>query len=211
LLLARGDVSDRQLQLALEAQRTDQSRKIGEWLQLLEFVSERQVLAGLGLQWGLPVLSSPQCDLPDVARLLPAGLRRELGLVPVRMVESTNELYVASRERLDYTILAAIEHMLERRIRPCLVSEQAISRWLSSAYESEEDLAQHFERVTSPSELARIICSYAQRLHCDDLRITRCAAHIWVRLTQRRETAHLLFRLGEAPRSVASRQLPAAV
>src|SRR5579883_2214366 len=37
LLLSRGDVSESQLQLALDAQRQNQARKIGEWLQLLRF------------------------------------------------------------------------------------------------------------------------------------------------------------------------------
>jgi hypothetical protein len=212
LLLSRGDVSEQQLHRALEAQREDQARKIGEWLQHLQFASEQQVLTGLGLQWALPLLSSPESALPGTARLLPAPLRRELRLVPLRLVDSVKELYVATSERVDYTLLAAIESMLDRRVVPCLVSERVMSSWLGSARIIDEDLAQHFERATGPAEMARITCSYASRLHCEDLRIARCRSYIWVRLGHRGDVAHLLFRLpGSAVLPVSSSHLPAAV
>jgi hypothetical protein len=99
--LSRGDVSDRQLQAALDAQRCGQPRKIGEWLQVLQFATERQVLTGLSVQWTLPLLSSPEAALPAPARLLPTVLRRELRLVPVRHVEATNELYLATWQRVE--------------------------------------------------------------------------------------------------------------
>jgi hypothetical protein len=212
LLLSRGDLSEQQLHRALEAQREDQTRKIGEWLQELQFASEQQVLTGLGLQWALPLLSSPESTLPGTARLLPAALRRELRLVPVRLVEPAKELYVATSERVDYALLAAIESLLDCRVVPCLVSERVMCSWLGSARITDEDLAQHFERATGPSEMARITCSYAARLHCEDLRIARCGSYIWVRLGHRRDVAHLLFRLPySAALPVSSPHLPAAV
>ncbi|HMK23172.1 MAG TPA: hypothetical protein VK466_12625, partial [Terriglobales bacterium] len=197
LLLSRGDLSEDQLQIALEAQHAGPAHKIGEWLQLLQFATEQQVLIALGLQWAMPLLSSPQSGRPGVARFLPAVLRRDLGLVPVRFLESTRELYVATSEKVDYTILTELEHMLDCRILPCLVSERVMSSWLAADRDVQDDVAQHFDRCTNPSEMARIICSYSARLDCEDLRMAHCGSHIWVRLAHRQGAAHLLFRLPE--------------
>lgn len=202
LLLSRGDVSESQLQLALDAQRQNQARKIGEWLQLLQFVTEQQVLAALGVQWALPLLASPEAVMPGAARLLPAVLRRELQLVPVRLVEATRELYLATSQRVEHTTLASIEHMLGCRVRPCLVSARVLRSWLSPAHPDNEDLAQHFVRPAPLSEIVRIISSYAARLRCEDVRIARCGPYLWVRLGGDQEPAHLLFRPAES--SVAS-------
>lgn len=198
LLLSRGDLSERQLHLALDAQREDPARKIGEWLQVLQFVTEQQVLAALGVQWALPLLASPEAALPEPAPLLPAVLRRELRMVPVRFVESTRELYLATSQRVEHTILASIEHMLDSRILPCLVSERVLRSWLSPAHPGNEDLAQHFVRPTALSEIVRITSSYASRLRSGDIRVAFCGPYVWVRLGSGNHLAHLLFRPAES-------------
>ena len=213
ILLSRGDLSEGQLQAALEAQRTGQPRRIGEWVQILNFANEQQVLAGLGMQWAIPVLSTIPNGLHMCARLLPVELRRDLRLVPVRFVETTRELYVATSASVDYVVLHAIEQMLDCRVQPCLVGERVMSKWVETSCEHGEDPAQQFERVANPSEIVRITSSYAARLSSDDLRIVRCGPHIWVRLSRRNDVIHLVFRLAEAPAvsRLDSPELPAAV
>ena len=51
LMLAHGYLNETQWQTALEAQSRARQGKIGEWLQALHFVTERQVLTALGVQW----------------------------------------------------------------------------------------------------------------------------------------------------------------
>ena len=199
LLLSRGELSEDQLQTALEAKRSGQTRRIGEWLQALNLASEEQVLAGLGLQWAVPVLSSPQSGLQSCAKLLPPVLRCALRLVPVRYVESSNQLYVASSEKVDQTVLTSMAQMLSCRIQPCLVSDRTLSGWLGTDLGVEEDATQSFERTTSLAEMIRITSSYAMRLCCDELRIARCQSHIWVRFSSRHEITHLVFRLSDSP------------
>ena len=211
LLLSRGELSQEQQQTALAAQRAGRPRRIGEWLQILHLASEQQVLAGLGLQWAVPVLASPAAGLQSCANVLPAMLRRELGLVPVRYVGSSNQLYLASSEQADQTVLAAIAQMLSCRIQACLVSERTLSRWLESDLGAEEDTTQSFERVNSIAEILRITCSYAVRLSSDEVRMARCLSHIWVRLSRRNKATHLLFRFSEpSPAWNADRPYPPA-
>ena len=209
-MLSRGDLSERQLQTALDAQLRGQTRKIGEWLQALQFVTERQVLTGLSLQWSLPLLSSPETVLPAPARLLPAVLRRELGLVPVRFVDAANELYLATSQKVEHSLVSAIGSVLGYGILPCLVSERVMSSWIENAHRDDEDLAQLFDRLTR-SEMLRIISSYAARLKCEDLRIARCGPFLWVRLGHRAHASHLLFRLTESSAETAPLYLHAAV
>lgn len=213
LLLSRGELSEGQLQTALEAQRAGRPRRIGEWLQILQLASEQQVLAGLGLQWAVPVLSSPPAGLQSCASLLPPMLRRELKLVPVRYVASSNELYLAGSEKADQAVLASIAQMLNCRIQACLVSERTLSRWLETDLGVEEDTTQSFERVHSLAEILRITCSYAARLSSDELRIARCQSQIWVRLSRRNQVTHLLFRFSEPSLALDANSpyLPAAV
>ena len=213
LLLSRGELSEDQLQTALEAQRTGEPRRIGEWLQILHLASEQQVLAGLGLQWALPILSSPPAVLQSCASLLPAMVRRELRLVPVRHVGSSNELFLACSEQADQTVLASIAQMLSCRIQACLVSERTLSRWLEADLGVDEDTTQSFERVHSLAEILRITCSYAARLSSDEVRIARCQSQIWVRLSRRNKVTHLLFRFSDPSLALEadSPYLPAAV
>ena len=213
LLLSRGELAEDQLQTALEAQRTGRPRRIGEWLQILNLASEQQVLAGLGLQWAVPVLSSPPAGLQSCASLLPPTLRRELKLVPVRYVSTSNELYLASSEQSDQSVLASIAQMLTCSIQACLVSERTLSHWLETDLGVDEDTTQSFEGLHSLAEILRITCSYAARLSSDELRIARCESHIWVRLSRREQVTHLLFRFSEPSLAwnADSPYLPAAV
>ena len=206
-MVSRGDVSDRQLQAALDAQRRGRPRKIGEWLQALQFATERQVLTGLSVQWTLPLLSSPEAALPAPARLLPAVLRRELRLVPVRFVEATNELYLATSQNVEHGLLNSVGSILGCSVLPCLVSERVMSVWIENTSTHEEDLAQQFERITNPAEIVRIASSYATRLHCEDLRIARCGSYLWVRLAHQTDKSHLLFRLAESSAEPVSASL----
>jgi len=213
LLLSRGELSESQLQTALEAQRAGRPKRIGEWLQILNLASEQQVLAGLGLQWAVPVLSSPPAGLQSCASLLPAMLRRELRLVPVRYVGTSNELYLAGSEQADQAVLSAIAQMLSCRIQACLVTEGTLSRWLETDLGVEEDTTQSFERVNSIAEILRITCSYAGRLASDEVHIARCQSYIWARLSHRQQVTQLLFRFSEPSLawSADSPYLPAAV
>ena len=58
LMVARGWLTHEQVVVALAAQQSAHSGKIGDWFQKLGFATEQQVTSALGLQWGCPVVSS---------------------------------------------------------------------------------------------------------------------------------------------------------
>lgn len=83
LMLSRGFLNKDQLQTALLKQRHEPSDKIGQCLQRLGYVTERQVVAALALQWGTPVLAFPEEIAPENA--VPSELLDALRIMPVRL------------------------------------------------------------------------------------------------------------------------------
>jgi hypothetical protein len=61
------------------------------------------------------------------------------------------------------------------------------SRW------SDSPDAQTFDRITDPAEMARIATSYLTRLDAEEIRIVRCGAHIWIRMSENTGKVDLLF------------------
>ena len=132
LMLSRGYVNEQQLQKLLRAQCETGSGKLGQWALKLQFVTERQLLNALSLQWSCPVpaLQSP----PDFScvELPPWNLLYSLRMMPVRFIPSTRLLCMAVCEELEHASLGAIEQILHCRVVPCLVSDRAMDRWLET-------------------------------------------------------------------------------
>jgi hypothetical protein len=192
LMLEHGYVSEEQLRTALEMQTRERRGRIGEWLQVLHFVTERQVLTALGVQWACPLLSLRQAPDPACSSMLPMPLLRALHLVPVRFMSATRLLYVALCVRVNYRVLAAIEQMVGCRAIPCLVSDNKIDEWLRQAQNLERDV-QVFDRSSGPAEMARITGSYVARLSAEEVRIVRCGPYAWARLKIGTSATDLLF------------------
>lgn len=198
LMLAHGYLDETQLQTALEAQQRAGQGKIGEWLQAMNFATERQVVAALGVQWACPPLALREASDAGCVNLLPCALSRHLRIMPVRFVASTGVLYLALSERVDYRVLSAIEEMLDCRTVPCLVSDRWMNRMLEGA-QTPEPAVRMFDRISGSAEMARITASYVARVGAEQVRIVRCGSYIWVRLAAEKHATDLLF----APRSSA--------
>ena len=191
LLYSQGRLDLAQLRAALQAQQGSPRRKLGEWLQMLHFASERDVLAGLAVQWAYRLLSVREAPI-ICPGLVPAPLSKTLRLVPLRWLPPARLLYIAVSDRVDYRVLSAIEQMLECRIEPCLVSETVMNRMLEQVSDFER-VVRVFERVSGPSEMARITASYVARLETETLRLMRCGPYVWARLQNEGKPADLLF------------------
>jgi hypothetical protein len=196
LMLAHGYLNGAQLQTALEAQHRARRGKIGEWLQTMHFVTERQVVTALGVQWACPLLALREAPEPSCATLLPLPLLRTLHLMPVRFISSTRLLYLALSEKVDYRVLSAIEQILDCRTVPCLVSDRTMRDMLERT-QNPERIVQLFDRVTGSAEMARITGSYVARIGAEEVLIVRCGPYLWVRLKTQNHATDLLF----APRN----------
>jgi len=196
LMLARGFLSEAQLQTVLAAQRQARGGKIGSWAQRLNFSTERQVLTALSLQWSCPVLALQTPPDFTCTAMIPWKLLQALRMMPVRFIRSTRLLYLALCEGIDHGALLAIEQMLVCHVVPCLVSDHAMDAWIERKSSWTAPGVRVFNQTSGAAEMARITASYAGRLCADQIQIVRCGAHGWVRLTAGGNKSDLLFDLG---------------
>jgi hypothetical protein len=185
LLLSRGQLTAKQLRAALAAQRAAGQGKIGAWLQMLGFTSEREVTAALARQWSCPVLRS-RLGEREIATShfpsIPALLLESFQMIPVDLVEATGALLIAFSEGIDYTALYAIEQMLGYHTEPCLVSPSILQNSLQALARRRVSKDVILDHVEDGAECARIIGSYAAKVHAEEIRMARCGKHLWVRL-----------------------------
>ncbi len=190
LLLSRGLIDHSSLQDALRLQQTEGGR-IGQCLSRLGNVTDDQIANALATQWSCPVFPVARANCNP--NLLPSQLRLFYRMSPVHLITSARDLYVAFEQAVDYTVLLAIEKMLDCHTRPCIVAQAEMSRLLSSANESDSSEVV-LESISEPDQLARTITSYAQQIDSASLKIVRCGTYIWVRYKGERGPLDLLAR-----------------
>jgi hypothetical protein len=182
ILLSRQQLTAAQLNAALEAQKAAGRGRIGEWLQDLGFVTEPQVFAALARQWACPVLRTVTA-IPDRVPSLPSRLLESFRMIPVDYVEARATLYVAFSERIDYTVLYAIEQILGCHTEPCLVQPKA---WRSGLLDQVRKTSLGgqvvFDRVADAFELAKIVGNYASEILAEEIRMAFCGPYVWARL-----------------------------
>jgi hypothetical protein len=194
LLLARGQVSNHQLRVALEAQRSGGRGLIGHWLQELGFATEPQVTAALGLQWACPVLPAFAALDSRCTGMLPFRLLEKFRMLPVQFVASSSTLYIAFSQGVDYAALYAIEQMLGCRTEACLIGHSTMDQVLERIGHERRPGEMLFEGWRDVAEMARITCSYALKLGAQEVRDAACGEYVWVRLESAQSLTDLLFR-----------------
>jgi len=132
LMLSRGQLSSTQLQAALQAQKASGCYRIGTWLQTLGFCSEQQVTDALGVQWACPVLHSKVNPFHPAVRLVPHRILERHRMLPIQFVESTRTFYVACAEDLDYSLLYALEQMLDCHTEASFIAGSILTEGRSS-------------------------------------------------------------------------------
>jgi hypothetical protein len=180
-LLSRQQLSEQQLRVALERQRATGQGRIGEWLHTLGFVNEEQITAALARQWSCPVLRTIPTLSVDRLPRLPARLLEHFVMLPVAYLQATRTLHIAFGEGLDYTVLYAIEQMLNCRTEPCMAAPKAVKQQLQQP-QWREDSEIVFDRIADEEELCRIVRSYALRTAAREVQLASCGPYLWVRL-----------------------------
>lgn len=110
ILLAEGWITHEQLKRALEAQRIGGAGRIGAWLMEHCGLDERHLTQALGIQWNCPVFALSRRRTAMANILLPRLLLEAFGVVPLR-VSGEGILYIAFEDRIDHSVVLAIERM----------------------------------------------------------------------------------------------------
>jgi len=194
LMLSRGELSNRQLRSALEAQRASGCHRLGEWLEKLGFATEQQITSALGLQWACPVLTARVIPDHRCVRLIPFRILETYRMLPIQYVEATRTFYVAFSDGIDYGVLNAIEQMLDCRTEACLISHSMMDEAIEQMGRDRNAVDLLFEGWRHAREMARITTGYVLKLGAQNVRVAVCGCYIWVRLSAARDVANLIFR-----------------
>jgi Type II secretion system (T2SS), protein E, N-terminal domain len=173
VMLAQGWITHPQLQKALAAQRENGRGRIGEWLISECGLDPEQIVRGLGLQWGCPVLTTEGFSAETMSLVMPKMFVEQFGLLPLR-VAGSHLLYLGFADRLDASSALATEQMTELKVESGVVEsssfESARKKLLTydgveAQLETPEDKDAMAARVTAILEQKQPVASRLVRLH----------------------------------------------
>lgn len=163
LLLARKQITAEDLDRALELQK-DRGDKLGKILVDLGFIAQRDVLAALSDQLGVPLvtLDGPPAVSPEIEKLSPRFLR-QFRVLPMAIYEST--LTLAMADPLDFETISAVRNTTGLRVETVLAAEQeildAVDRYFGEAAKKHEDADFEAAQATEDLEHLRDMASEA--------------------------------------------------
>jgi hypothetical protein len=196
LLVNRRVISTAQLREAIRLQREAGHGRLGDWLRQTADLSAQQLTAALGQQWGCPVFPLEHQAVPVAwSDLIPLPLLESAAAVPAHASADGRVLHLAFGERIDHTLLYAVEQMLSCRTFPCVAHAPAIQTQLEKLRKLTSGNNTCFDTVRESPEMAWTICNYATELRATRLVLARAGAFIWVRFFRSRSARDLLFRI----------------
>jgi len=196
LMLDRGFVDREQLRRALQAQKDSGTGRVGEWLRHMGAATEDQVTQVLGLQWSMPVFPLRQTRrYLECAHLIPLVLLEAVEMVPVHYLETSQQLFIAFVDRVNYTALYAVEKVLECHTEPCLAPQSLIQQALKELRGQALPGEIVVEVGPEPPRIADTTWTYASKLAAEGVRVSGFAGFVWVRIVSASGPNDLLFRI----------------
>ncbi len=196
LLVNRGVISHAQLREAIRLQREAGHGRLGDWLRQTADLTAQQLTAALGQQWGCPVFPLEHQSAPvSWNDLIPLPLLESSAAVPVYASADGRTLHLAFGERVDHTMLYAVERMLLCRTFPCVANGSAVQTKLEQFRRLTSANDTSFDTVRESPEMTWTICNYATELKAKRLVLARAGAYVWVRFFKAKAARDLLFRI----------------
>jgi hypothetical protein len=180
MMLAHGWITQSQLQKALSAQREKGSGRIGEWLKSECGLEPEQIMRGVSMQWGCPVLTTEGFSPESMALVMPKVFVEKLGLLPLR-VAGSRILYLGFSDRLDASAAFATEQMTELKVESGVVDsaqfEIARGRMLAC-----DGVDMKLEPVDDKDTMSAKITAILEQKQPIASRLVRVHQHYWLRL-----------------------------
>jgi hypothetical protein len=192
-LVSRGDIDTATLRSALQQQKQQPERRIGQILIEMKAVTESQVTGAVASQWSVPVFKLNPDKVPQSALQIPVYLMERYGMIPVHFNQEGKRLHLAFAQTVDHSILYSIEKMLGVHTESCIADETTVTRLIALAAQIERP-AEYVLKSMTQRELVSMLAGYAIRLRAERITATRCHDQIWARTVGKAESAtHFLF------------------
>ncbi len=135
LLIADGDITNEQLERALDIQKETRER-LGDVLIQNGFITEEKLIRALELQLGVEYVDLTAVTLPvELAKYVPKNIAKKYCVVPVRVV--TDTLYLAMSDPLDFVAQEEVKAVSRKRVIPMIASRRATEQAIGRLYSSE--------------------------------------------------------------------------
>jgi hypothetical protein len=205
LLVNRGAISSQQLKEALRLQREGGHGKLSYWVEQIVPLDEAEVTAALGQQWGCPVFRpSGQSVFVAADGNVPFPILASAKAVPVHSTLGGKQMHIAFSERIDHTLLYAVEEMLGCRTIACVSEDSMVREALETLRRRDTGTEICFDTVRDAGEMAATVCSYAIQMEARRIKTVRAGAYIWVGFFRKNARRDLLFRVPGAGADVAA-------
>jgi hypothetical protein len=179
-MLAQGWITHPQLQKALAAQRENGTGRIGDWLISECGVEREQVVRGLSMQWGCPVLTVEGFSPEAMGLVMPKLFVERFGLLPLR-VAGSRILYLGFADRLDASAAFAMEQMSELKIESGVLAEpqfEAARKRLLAC----DGVELKLEAATDKDAMAARITAILEHKQPLASRLVRLHQYYWLRM-----------------------------
>jgi hypothetical protein len=148
----------------------------------------------LGLQWSIPVFPLNQSrQYLECANLIPFPLLELAEMLPVHHIRSSQTLYMAFVDRINYTALYSVEKMLDCHTEPCLALQSQVIQALRELRSRHHPVEVPADGISDPSEMANTILNHAVRLGAADVRVSGYGGYIWARILAAPGYTDILF------------------
>jgi hypothetical protein len=208
VMVSKGYLTAAQLRSA-----TLQSQSTGEDLESailrLGLASERQLTAARAAQWGYPILGQDHIGQP-VESDIPTRLLQSCSAVPVHSFTAAKRLLLGFVHRVDHSLLNAVQHMTGFRGEPCFITPTDFAEQMErlSAVPKFEEVA--FQDPQTPHQMGKTIGGLAVEVAVREASFARCRDYVWARLSGKRQTIDVLFRI-KGDTGVGSREISTAI
>ncbi|MGH9327444.1 MAG: hypothetical protein ACRD2B_12275 [Terriglobia bacterium] len=204
LMLSKGLISSEHLQQTLKAQRESQRGRFGEWLRTLGIVTEDQLTAMLGMQWGYPVFHLAQSPgFSECANMVPLHILEFSRMAPVHVLPISRTLYIAFSDGIDFSALRGLEQMLDYGTQPCVIGDAEMTEALEAIGRMDRPSEIVIDCPSSAHELAHVTRDWAASNHAEHIRAVNCPGCLWVRIDNASVIGHLIFKFQEVAPAMA--------
>ena len=114
-------------------------------------------------------------------------------MVPVHHLPTSQHLYVAFIDRVNYSALYAVEKMLECHTEPCLAGQSQVLTALNELRLRPCAVEVFLESFSDPADMAHTIATHYTSLDSADVRVSGFDGFIWARLLSPPEYTDILF------------------
>jgi len=136
LLLASKTINESQLKIALDTQRKNPGKKLGEIIVSQGFATQPQIYKALERQLGAEYIELSGMEIPkEMAQLFSRSIASKYSVVPVRCTEDT--VYLAMVDPLNFVATEAVAMATKKKVVPMLAAEEALNRAVSNLYGNE--------------------------------------------------------------------------